>query len=164
MNRPSVLVVDDKENMLKLFAKILGEEHKLSTASDGTTALALIAEHEFDVVVTDLKMPGASGFTVLESVKARWPETEVVLLTASGSVPDAVEAMNRARTTSYRSPLSPDAAALVVARALERRRLRAQTASLRKELEGVNSFHNMIGKSRPCARCTAFSTRRQDST
>jgi CheY-like chemotaxis protein len=75
MNRPSVLVVDDKENMLKLFAKILGEEHNLTTATDGGKALALIAEREFDVVVTDLKMPGASGFTVLESVKARWPET-----------------------------------------------------------------------------------------
>jgi len=58
MNRPAVLVVDDKENMLKLFAKILGEEHNLTTASDGAKALALIAEHEFDVVVTDLKMPG----------------------------------------------------------------------------------------------------------
>jgi len=49
MNRPAVLVVDDKENMLKLFAKILGEEHNLTTASDGAKALALIAEHEFDV-------------------------------------------------------------------------------------------------------------------
>ncbi len=111
--------------------------------------MALIAEHEFDVVVTDLKMPGASGFTVLESVKARWPETEVVLLTSSGSVPDAVEAMKQGAYDYIQKPFEPDAAGLVVARALERRRLRAQVASLRKELEGVNSFHNMIGKSPP---------------
>ncbi len=149
MNRASVLVVDDKENMLKLFAKILGEEHNLSTAGDGSKALALIAEHEYDVVVTDLKMPGASGFTVLESVKARWPETEVVLMTAYGSVPDAVEAIKQGAYDYIQKPFDPDAAALVVARALERRRLRAQTVSLRKELEGVNSFHNMIGKSPP---------------
>jgi DNA-binding NtrC family response regulator len=149
MSRPSVLVVDDKENLLKLFAKILGEEYSLSTASDGAKALALIAEHEFDVVVADLKMPGASGFTVLESVKARWPETEVILLAAYGSVSDAVEAVKQGAYDYIQKPFDPDAAALVVARALERRRLRAQTVSLRKELEGVNSFHNVIGKSPP---------------
>jgi two-component system response regulator HydG len=149
MSRPSVLVVDDKEDLLKLFAKILGEEFSLSTASDGAKALALIAEHEFDVVVADLKMPGASGFTVLESVKARWPETEVILLAAYGSVSDAVEAVKQGAYDYIQKPFDPDAAALVVARALERRRLRAQTVSLRKELEGVNSFHNVIGKSPP---------------
>ena len=138
MSRPSVLVVDDKEDLLKLFAKILGEEFSLSTASDGAKALALIAEHEFDVVVADLKMPGASGFTVLESVKARWPETEVILLAAYGSVSDAVEAVKQGAYDYIQKPFDPDAAALVVARALERRRLRAQTVSLSKEQEGVN--------------------------
>jgi DNA-binding NtrC family response regulator len=147
MNRPRVLVVDDKENMLKLFAKILGDNHVLTTAGDGARALVLIAEQEFDLVVTDLKMPGASGFTVLESVKARWPETEVVLMTAYGSVADAVEAMKQGAYDYIQKPFDPDNAALVVERALERRRLRQQTASLRKELQGVNSFHNMIGKS-----------------
>jgi two-component system response regulator HydG len=149
MSRPSVLVVDDEENLLRLFAKILGEEYSLSTAGDGAKALALIAEHEFDVVVADLKMPGASGFTVLESVKARWPETEVILLAADGSVSDAVEAVKQGAYDYIQKPFDPDAAGLVVARALERRRLRAQTVSLRKELEGVNSFHNVIGKSPP---------------
>jgi two-component system response regulator HydG len=149
MSRPSLLVVDDEENLLRLFAKILGEEYSLSTASDGAKALALIAEHEFDVVVADLKMPGASGFTVLESVKARWPETEVILLAADGSVSDAVEAVKQGAYDYIQKPFDPDAAGLVVARALERRRLRAQTVSLRKELEGVNSFHNVIGKSPP---------------
>ena len=149
MSRPSLLVVDDEENLLRLFAKILGEEYSLSTASDGAKALALIAEHEFDVVVADLKMPGASGFTVLESVKARWPETEVILLAADGSVSDALEAVKQGAYDYIQKPFDPDAAGLVVARALERRRLRAQTVSLRKELEGVNSFHNVIGKSPP---------------
>ena len=101
------------------------------------------------MVVADLKMPGASGFTVLESVKARWPETEVILLAADGSVSDALEAVKQGAYDYIQKPFDPDAAGLVVARALERRRLRAQTVSLRKELEGVNSFHNVIGKSPP---------------
>jgi DNA-binding NtrC family response regulator len=70
-------------------------------------------------------------------------------MTAYGAVPDAVEAMKQGAYDFIQKPFDPDAAALVVARALERRRLRAQTVSLRKELEGVNSFHNMIGKSPP---------------
>jgi two-component system response regulator HydG len=70
-------------------------------------------------------------------------------MTAYGSVPDAVEAMKQGAYDFLQKPFDPDAAALVVARALERRRLRAQTVSLRKELEGANSFHNMIGKSPP---------------
>jgi len=147
MHRPRVLVVDDKENMLNLFAKILGAEHDLTLASDGAKALAFIAEHEFDLVVTDLKMPGASGFTVLESVKARWPDTEVVLMTAYGSAADAIEAMKQGAYDYIQKPFDPDNAGLVVARALERRQLRLQAASLRKELQNVNSFHNMIGKS-----------------
>jgi two-component system response regulator HydG len=149
MNRARILVVDDKENMLKLFTKILGAEYEVTTAGDGSAALSLIAEREFDVVVTDLKMPGAHGFTVLESVKARWPETEVVLMTAYATVQDAVEAMKQGAYDYLQKPFDPDAAALVVARALERRQLRAQAADLRKELEGVHAFHNMIGKSPP---------------
>jgi DNA-binding NtrC family response regulator len=147
MNRSRVLVIDDKENMLKLLAKVLGDQYHLTTANDGATGLALIAEHEFDLVVADLKMPGASGFTVLESVKARWPETEVVLLTTNASVPDAVEAMKQGAYDYIREPPDPDSVLLVVARAVERRSLRRHTADLRKELHSVNSFHNMIGKS-----------------
>lgn len=149
MSRARILVVDDKENMLKLFTKMLGEQYAVTTAGDGSAALALIAEREFDVVVTDLKMPGAHGFTVLESVKARWPETEVVLMTAYATVQDAVEAMKQGAYDYLQKPFDPDAAALVVARALERRQLRAQAADLRRELEGVHTFHNMIGKSAP---------------
>jgi DNA-binding NtrC family response regulator len=71
------------------------------------------------------------------------------LLAADGSVSDALEAVKQGAYDYIQKPFDPDAAGLVVARALERRRLRAQTVSLRKELEGVNSFHNVIGKSPP---------------
>ncbi len=147
MSRARVLVVDDKENMLKLFAKILGEGYELSTASDGGRALALVGAQEFDVVVTDLRMPDADGFEVLKAVKARAPDTEVVMMTAYATVADAVEAMKQGAYDYLTKPFDPDAAALVVARAVERKRLREQAASLRRELEGVFSFHNLVGKS-----------------
>ena len=142
-----VLVVDDKENILKLFAKILAEGHQVTSALDGARALSLIATEEFDVVVTDIRMPGAGGFEVLAAVKARSPSTEVVMMTGYASVGDAVRAMKLGAYDYLEKPFDPDAAALTVARAAERRRLRDETASLRRELEGIHSFHNLVGKS-----------------
>jgi DNA-binding NtrC family response regulator len=147
MNRARILVADDKENMLKLFGKILGNDFELTTAAEGGRALALIAAQEFDVVVTDLKMPGADGFAVLKAVKAHSPDTEVVMMTAHATVQDAVEAMKQGAYDYLQKPFDPDAAALVVSRALERKRLKEQAASLRKELQGVYAFHNIVGKS-----------------
>jgi DNA-binding NtrC family response regulator len=147
MERARILVVDDKENMLKLFERILGEAHEVTTASDGQRAISLIAAQEFDLVVTDLKMPNADGFEVLRVAKSRAPDTEVIIMTAYATVPDAVDAMKQGAYDYLQKPFDPDDASLVVARALERRRLRAQTRDLRRELEGVYSFHNLIGKS-----------------
>ncbi len=149
MERARVLVVDDKENILKLFARILGEEYELTTAGDGGRAISLVASQEFDVVVTDLKMPGADGFEVLRAVKARAPDTEVVMMTAYATVSDAVETMKQGAYDYLQKPFDPDDAARVVSRALERRRLRLRAETLRRELEGVYSFHNLVGKSAP---------------
>ena len=144
-----VLVVDDKENLLKLFAKILAEGYHLTTAQDGARALALLAGEPFDVVVTDIRMPGAGGFEVLSAVKARSPSTEVVMMTGYATVADAVLAMKCGAYDYLEKPFDPDAAALVVARAAERKRLRDEAASVRRELEGTVAFHNLIGKSAP---------------
>jgi two-component system response regulator AtoC len=147
MTTPRVLVVDDKENMLKLFAKILVEGYEVTTAGDGARALALLASEEFDVVVTDIRMPGAGGFEVLRAVKARAPSTEVVMMTGYANVADAVQAMKGGAYDYLEKPFDPDAAALVVARAAEHKRLKDEAATLRRELEGTFSFHNIIGKS-----------------
>ncbi len=147
MDRARVLVVDDKENILKLFERILGEAYQVTIAGDGARAIALVASQPFDVVVTDLRMPGADGFEVLRAVKARAPDTEVVMMTAYATVADAVEAMKQGAYDYLQKPFDPDDASLVVARALERRRLKAQAASLRPAAEGSATFHNLVGKS-----------------
>ncbi|HEY3449379.1 MAG TPA: sigma-54 dependent transcriptional regulator [Myxococcales bacterium] len=146
-DKPRILVVDDKENMLKLFAKILGETSELTLASDGARALSLISAQGFDVVVTDLRMPGADGFQVLEAVRAKAPDTEVVMMTAFASVSSAVEAIRQGAYDYLQKPFDPDAAALVIGRAVERKRLKEQAANLRRELQGVFGFHRLVGKS-----------------
>jgi two-component system response regulator HydG len=149
MTRARILVVDDKENMLKLFAKILGDEYELQTAAEGGRALSLVEIQDFDVVVTDLKMPGADGFRVLSAVKQKQPDTEVIMMTAYAAVNEAVEAMKQGAYDYLEKPFDPDAAVLAVSRALERKRLKEQAAGLRKELQEVHAFHHIIGKSRP---------------
>ena len=147
MAKPSVLVVDDKENMLTLFEKILGTAYEVTTAGDGARALSLIASRSFDLIVTDIRMPGADGFEVLRAVKARAPDTEVVMMTAYASVQKAVEAIKEGAYDYIQKPFDPDDVSLIVARAVERKRLREQAANLRRELEGVYGFDNIVGKS-----------------
>ena len=148
MAKPRILLVDDKENMLKLLAKVLGEQYEVALAADGAQALGLIGNRDFDVVLTDLRMPEADGFQVLKAVKDASPFTEVVLMTAYATVQDAVEAIKQGAYDYLQKPFDPDAAALVVARAVERKQLREQAANLRKELDGVYGLQNLIGKSR----------------
>jgi two-component system response regulator HydG len=149
MQRGRVLVVDDKENILKLFEKILGDAYDLSIAADGGDAIAQLREQSFDVVVSDIRMPGADGFDVLKAVKAQSPDTEVILMTAYGSIERAVEAMKLGAYDYLPKPFDPDEVALVVARALERKRLREQAATLRQALDESRGFHKLVGKSAP---------------
>jgi two-component system response regulator HydG len=143
-----LLVVDDKENFLKLFVKMFSPAHEVVTASDGLEALQKVVAQPFDVVLTDIRMPRADGFEVLRTVKQRWPETEVVMVTGHGSIASAVDAMRQGAYDYLEKPFDPDVAVLVVERALERKRLRLQTAALQRELEGLYGFDQLVGKSR----------------
>jgi DNA-binding NtrC family response regulator len=146
MSAARVLVVDDKENMRKLLARILADDYAVETAEDGARALALVATREYDVVVTDIKMPGADGFELLGAVKARAPDTEVVMMTGYATVADAVRAMKQGAFDYLEKPFDPDAALGVVARAAERKRL-ADAARQAAAPAGIEAFHNLVGRS-----------------
>jgi DNA-binding NtrC family response regulator len=148
MNRARVLVCDDKENFTKLFRRILPEDRfDVTTAPDGDRAVALIAAVSFDVIVTDIRMPGADGRAVLREARARDADVEVVLMTAFATVPDAVGAMREGAFDYLAKPFEPDEALLVVERALERRRLRQQARDLRLALDGIHRIDNLVAKS-----------------
>ena len=119
-----VLVVEDKENMLEMVRQILASHHDVTTAVDGTGALALLETRAFDVVLTDVRMPGADGYEVVRRTKERWPTTEIIMMTAFASIPAAVEAIRRGAYDYIQKPFDPDDLSLVVARALERKRIR----------------------------------------
>ncbi len=148
MIKARVLVCDDKENFIKLVRRILPEDrYDVTPAEDGARALALLAAADFDVVVTDIRMPGADGLTVLREARARDPEIEVVLMTAYATVPAAVDAMRQGAFDYLAKPFEPDEALMVVDRALERRRLRQQARDLRRALAGIHQIDNLIARS-----------------
>ena len=123
--RGRILIVDDKENMRALLRDILQPQHDVVLAADGTAAREQVEMERFEVVLTDVRMPGLDGFELVRLVKERWPLTEVVMMTAFASVPAAVEAIRQGAYDYIQKPFDPDDVGLVVTRALERHRERA---------------------------------------
>lgn len=149
MRNARILVADDKENILKLFEKILADGYDVTTVADGNKALAMVLTGDFDVVVSDIRMPGADGFTVLREIKRVCPDVEVILMTAYAAIPKAVEAMKEGAYDYLAKPFEPEEALLVIQRAVERKRLRQQAADLRSALQETFGFENLVGKSPP---------------
>jgi DNA-binding NtrC family response regulator len=119
VDRPRVLVVEDRPSVLKLMATILEGAYEVTLAPDAATALSLIGSAPFEVVLTDVRMPDASGFDVLRAVQRRAPPTAVVMMTAYADVPDAVAATRLGAYDYLAKPFDADEIALVMARAVE---------------------------------------------
>ena len=126
-DRASILVVDDEEGVRSFLADALaGAGHAVVQAEDGERALALIASRAFHVVLTDLRMPGMDGMALLRELRREHPETEIIVLTAHGSIENAVQAIKEGAFDYLQKPIgSPTELRLTVARALERHRLNA---------------------------------------
>jgi len=120
-----VLVADDEPGIRSFISEVLSDEgYQVIEAADGTRAAALLSAQAFHLLITDLKMPGLDGLSLLRKAREEQPECEVIVLTAHGTVESAVEAMKLGAFDYLQKPLSgPDELRLVAARALERRRL-----------------------------------------
>jgi two-component system response regulator FlrC len=121
-----VLVVDDEEGIREFIEDVLdGEGYKVTCARDGVEAAEILDRQSYHLVLTDLSMPRMGGMDLLRKIHKDQPETEVVVLTAHGTVQSAVEAMKLGAFDYLAKPLSgPDELRVIAARALERRALR----------------------------------------
>ena len=122
---PRVLVVDDDIGIrthLATYVRDLG--HEVEVAKDAFEALAAMAGHPFDVVISDVRMAGMDGLSLLREIRLRHPETGVILMTAYATVPDAVEAMRRGAYDYLVKPFSLEQAGFVLGRLLEVQALR----------------------------------------
>jgi DNA-binding NtrC family response regulator len=138
--RGRVLIVDDASNMRSLLQSILALQHDLVLAPDGNVACFSLETSAFDVVLTDVRMPGPDGFELARLIRSRWPETEVVLMTAFASIPAAVEAVRLGAYDYLAKPFDPDDITLVIARALERKRARMRADGTADAGEGLADF------------------------
>lgn len=126
MSRARILVVDDKENFLALFRRVAPADVEVVCASDGTKALELLSQQRFDVVVSDIRMPGADGMTILRRIRESGLDVDVILMTAYGTIADAVRAMKYGAADYLTKPFDPDDAVAAIEQAIDRRRIASQ--------------------------------------
>jgi len=132
---PTILVVDDEKNTREGVAKFLEElDYDVETASDGEGALKIIEEKKPDIVLADIRMPGMDGINLLEKVKAKHPEISVILLTAYGTVENAVKAMKLGAFHYLTKPINLEELEFLLKRALTHQSLQVENQELRQEL------------------------------
>jgi DNA-binding NtrC family response regulator len=148
MERKVILVVEDDPNVgesIRLLLKKRGYEILL--ASNGKEALSLFRQETVDLIITDLVMPKMDGIELLEEVKHLRPETEVIVISAQGTIEKAVQAMKWGAFDFIEKPINPRVISLVVERALEKQTLVLQNRDLRSKLEDRFHLKNIIGRS-----------------
>jgi diguanylate cyclase (GGDEF)-like protein len=134
-HRARVLVVDDDRFQRELVCEVLAERAEVEACADAEAALRALRESPFDLILSDLLMPGRSGLELLQSVLRDHPGTDFVLVTANASVASAVEALRMGATDYLEKPVRSEDLILALERALGRRRLLAENRKLRGELE-----------------------------
>ncbi|MGD0914991.1 MAG: sigma-54 dependent transcriptional regulator [Thermodesulfobacteriota bacterium] len=148
MENKTILIVEDDPNVgesIRLLLKKKG--YAIRLASNGKGALHLFRQAAADLVITDLVMPKMDGIELLEAVKALKPETEVIVISAQGTIEKAVQAMKLGAFEFIEKPINPRVISLVVERALEKQTLVLQNRDLRLKLEDKFHFRNIIGRS-----------------
>ena len=151
--RYRILVVDDEESMREVIGIMLRREgYRVDLAADGAQADQQLLNQDYDLIISDIKMPRMGGMDLLAKVKERTPETVMIMVTAFSSTDEAVEAMKQGAYDYITKPFRNEEIRLVVQNALERKILRQENRELKRELGQRNSFAGLIGKSKPMQR------------
>jgi len=164
MSKRKVLVVDDDLSLRQFLTNMLRRGgYSIRAVPSGEEALAALALEPADVVVTDLNMHGMTGMEVLKAVKADYPDTEVVMITAYATTENAVAAMKEGAYDYVVKPFNVDELKLILAKAFEKRELGAENRELRAALTDRFGYGNMVGKSEAMARVYDLMDRVKDT-
>jgi len=148
MQKGAILIIDDEPKMCKILRFALEPEgHTVVTAETAEEGVEKFSQGSFDLVVTDLKMPGKDGLFVLSQVKKQHPETEVILMTAYASAQNAVEAMKKGAYDYIIKPFELDELKVKVRHIMEKRELAEENVQLKEKLRDKYSLANMVGTS-----------------
>ena len=144
--KPSILVIDDEQSARSTISFHLRDiGFTVFEAADAETGLALAVENEPSVVVSDIRLEGMSGLELLEKIKKLGISTQVILITAYGSIEDAVKAMHSGAENYMTKPVNMDELELMVNKAFEKSRLLQETQFLREELRQTRRFEKLVG-------------------
>jgi DNA-binding NtrC family response regulator len=142
----NILVTDDKEsirNILRVFLEM--NDHQVALAESGEKALKLIEDNIFDIAIIDLKMEGMDGMALLKAIREVSPETEIVMITAYGTISTAVQAMRTGAYDFITKPLNLEELKLIIERALEKREITIGMKVLQTQTKDRQKFSNLIG-------------------
>ncbi len=144
-----ILVVDDELSMREFLGILLEREGYLVDAADSAAAaLTLLESAGYDLVVSDVKMPGLSGLELLARIKENSPDTAVIMATAFSTAEQAVEAMKLGAYDYIAKPFNVEEIKIIVRNALDKRSLARENLRLKEEVQGRYSFSGLIGKSK----------------
>lgn len=148
MPKYNILVVDDEKNILKVVSMTLkANQYDVDTARSSEEAIEKFNRLSYDLVITDLKLPGKTGIDLLAYIKAREPDLPVIMITAYGTIETAILAMKNGAFNYLTKPVNPDELLTVIKEAIEKLELRRENITLKSELKQTYMFSNIIGKS-----------------
>lgn len=147
-----ILIVDDEEPTRDGLRSILEFKNKdldIYIAADGNEALKIIENTDIDLIISDLRMPGMDGMTLLSLVKEGYPDIDVIIMTAFGQIDTAIEAMKKGAVDYLQKPVQIEEISLLVNRILEQRAIKEENIRLKEEIGQKYSFEKIIGISEP---------------
>jgi len=144
----TILVIDDERSMREFLSIMLEREgYSVVTKDNGNDALDFIRKNNYDLIITDIKMPKMSGIDILRESMNLHPNTPVIMITAFASTEVAVEAMKLGAYDYITKPFNVDEIKIIIKNALEKKTLFDENMSLKEELKGRYQFSNIVGKS-----------------
>jgi two-component system response regulator AtoC len=147
-NKGHILIVEDETALRQITAERLTDHgYQVTQAETGETACELLADFAFDIVITDLRLPGMDGMAVIGKARGLYSEIIAVVVTGYGTVQDAVAAIKRGASDFVTKPFQFDHLLHILSSALEQRRLKSENAYLRSQLQEFYGFQEIIGQS-----------------
>lgn len=147
MDKARILIVDDERSTLDAMCRFLRRRFEVTGAGDGAEAVKLISGNDYDLILTDLRMPGTDGMKVLEASLAKNPQPLCIILSAYGTVENAVEAVKRGAFDFVMKPVNLEQLSLILDRALATRKLQSENRELKEKLSQEKKSSNIIAKS-----------------
>jgi len=145
----TILIIDDEKSLLDLLTVVFKKEgYTVKTAQSAAGGFETLAKDSVDLVITDIKMPGADGMDILRYARENLPDLPVILITAYGSIAQAVEALKVGALDYVVKPFDVEELKIIVGRGLAARRLKQENILLKRDLKDRYGFEQMIGKSR----------------